>query len=80
MSDSVRDALVADLELMPVEVRRSARAVLALKMAEAVDARPTAIMAKELAAVIDRLGELAPPKQATDEMDDLEAKRAKRRA
>lgn len=79
MSESVRDALVADLAAMPDVVRKSARAALALRMAEAVDAGPTAIMAKELANVIDRLTELAPPKQAADEMDELEAKRAKRR-
>jgi hypothetical protein len=51
---------------------------LALKLAECLEERPSALMAKELRETLGRLRELAPPKEREDGIDQLRARRQAR--
>jgi hypothetical protein len=68
---SVTEALEDELKGMDAPVQESALAALALAMAEQVDAKPSAIMCAELAAVLKTLREMSPPAEVEDEVSAL---------
>lgn len=81
---SVVDAVNRDLAKLPKEWRDSTFAASALALATEMDspsnsATSKSMCAKALKETMDRLWELAPPKKERDGLDDLAARRAKRR-
>lgn len=80
---SVEDAVRRDLEGMG-DLAHGALAASALALAAEMDdpensATSKSMCARALHDALEQLRELAPPKRETDDVDDLEAKRAKRR-
>ena len=73
-------AVAEDLARMDALKRSPALARLALTLAEAIDRRPSALMAKELRDTLTRLAEVVPVKREEGPLDDLRARRAARRA
>jgi hypothetical protein len=83
MARTVRAAVLVELRRYP-GMRGSGLALTALALADDIDApetRPTAraMCSRELRETLDRLRELAPPTEQADHLDDLTARRAKRR-
>jgi hypothetical protein len=81
----VVDAVWADLALLGAEAAASSHAATALALAAEIDspknsATSKSMCAKALVDTLDRLRLLAPPVEAVDKLDDLAAKREKRRA
>jgi hypothetical protein len=80
---TVRGAVLAELRDYP-GMRGSGLALTALALAADIDSpetSPTARAActRELRETLDRLRELAPPREQSNHLDDLTARRAKRR-
>ena len=76
-------AVQADLQRVPVEHRSGGLAVTALTLAKAIDAGPEvrdlAALSRELRATLTELVKLEAPGQKGGAVDDLNARRQKRR-
>lgn len=82
---SVVAAVNRDLAQLPEELRMSATAIAALRLAESIDLgtetyRFQAALVRELRECLTELVAKAPPKVEGDAVDDLNARRAARRA
>jgi hypothetical protein len=82
---SVAEAVRSELNGFPDDLAQSALAATALAMAELVDDRSHSATSRSMCAgklmdALEQLRALAPPKQERDDVDDLKARRAERRA
>lgn len=75
---SIRSQVEKELKANGAAVVSPSLAALALHLAVALDARPSALMAKELRETMVRLTEMAPPKRQEDEIDQLRSRRESR--
>jgi hypothetical protein len=81
---SVVESVTQELERIGADALESALGATALALAEELDAQNSAtsksMCAKALVDVLREVRSLAPPRRETDGVDDLEARRAERRA
>lgn len=84
MDGSALDAVRRDVERLPVEHRDGGLAAVALRLARTLDSdldpRDEATIGRELRACLTELSKLAPAQPQRDALDELERRRADRRA
>lgn len=83
--DSVFKAVLRDLAKLPEELRTSSAALAAQELARSIDQGPEtyrfqAALVRELRETMDSLAAKAPPQIEGDTVDDLNERRAARRA